>query len=199
MEYKLSDNTWDNKELEAIQRVIQSGFYSMGKEVAEYEKLFAEKVGSKYAIMTNSGSSANLLAVAALCYSDRLKEGDEVIVPAVSWSTTYFPLAQYNLKLKFVDVDVDVNAVFFAKRKDEEADDEEADGEGGDGFRHPEEDGEVEEEEGAVLCVGETFTGGHDHQHQGDDQRGGKEEDFFRCLRWQGENAVGVAGFHGIS
>lgn len=126
MEYKLSDNTWDNKELEAIQRVIQSGFYSMGKEVAEYEKLFAEKVGSKYAIMTNSGSSANLLAVAALCYSDRLKEGDEVIVPAVSWSTTYFPLAQYNLKLKFVDVDVetlniDVNKLKKSITKDTKA------------------------------------------------------------------------------
>ena len=126
MEYKLSDNTWDNKELEAIQRVIQSGFYSMGKEVAEYEKLFAEKVGSKYAIMTNSGSSANLLAVAALCYSDRLKEGDEVIVPAVSWSTTYFPLAQYNLKLKFVDIDVetlniDVNKLKKSITKDTKA------------------------------------------------------------------------------
>ena len=107
MEYKLSDNTWDGKELEAIQRVIESGFYSMGKEVAEYEELFSEKVGSKFAIMTNSGSSANLLAIAALCYSGRLKEGDEVIVPAVSWSTTYFPLAQYNLKLKFVDIDVE--------------------------------------------------------------------------------------------
>ena len=107
MEYKLSDNTWDEKELEAIQRVIDSGFFSMGKEVAEYEELFSQKVGSKFSIMTNSGSSANLLAVAALCYSGRLKEGDEVIVPAVSWSTTYFPLAQYNLKLKFVDIDVD--------------------------------------------------------------------------------------------
>lgn len=107
MEYRLSDNTWDEKELEAIKRVIDSGFFSMGEEVAEYEGLFSKKVGSRFALMTNSGSSANLLAVAALCYSGKLKEGDEVIVPAVSWSTTYFPLAQYNLKLKFVDIDVE--------------------------------------------------------------------------------------------
>ena len=117
MGYKLSDNTWDGRELEAIQRVIKSGFYSMGKEVEQYEELFAKKVGSKYAIMSNSGSSANLLAVASLCYSGRLKEGDEVIVPAVSWSTTYFPLGQHNLKLKFVDIDVDTLNIDVKKLK----------------------------------------------------------------------------------
>jgi CDP-6-deoxy-D-xylo-4-hexulose-3-dehydrase len=58
--------------------------------------------------MVNSGSSANLIAVAAMFYTKnpKLKRGDEVIVPAVSWSTTYYPLYQYGLKLKFVDVDL---------------------------------------------------------------------------------------------
>ena len=59
--------------------------------------------------MTSSGSTANLLMIAAMFFtkdkSRRLKRGDEVIVPAVSWSTTYFPLQQYGLKLKFVDID----------------------------------------------------------------------------------------------
>lgn len=105
MIYKLSDDTWDQKELKAVERVMKSGFYSMGKEVLAYEKAFAEKFGCKYAVMSNSGSSANLLAIASLYYSRRLKSGDEVIVPAVSWSTTYFPLMQHQLKLKFVDVD----------------------------------------------------------------------------------------------
>jgi CDP-6-deoxy-D-xylo-4-hexulose-3-dehydrase len=105
IEYKLSDDTWGIEEIEAINRVIKSNRFTMGKEVSEYEKIFAEKVGSKYAVMSNSGSSANLLAVAALVYSGKLSAGDEVIVPAVSWSTTYFPLSQYNLKLKFVDID----------------------------------------------------------------------------------------------
>lgn len=105
MKYTLSDNTWDKCEKEAIERVMASGYYSMSKEVAKYEEEFAKKFGVKYAIMTNSGSSANLLMIAALCYSGKLSEGDEVIVPAVSWSTTFFPLAQYGLKLKFIDID----------------------------------------------------------------------------------------------
>lgn len=104
MQYKLSDNTWDENELSAIDRVVKSGFYTMGKEVEVYEKEFAKKMGSKYAVMSNSGSSANLLMIAALCYSKKLILGDEVIVPAVSWSTTYFPIAQYGLRLKFVDI-----------------------------------------------------------------------------------------------
>lgn len=105
MKYTLSDNTWDNKEYEALQSVMDSGFFSMGEKVKEFEKFFAKKFNSKYAVMSNSGSSANLLAIAALVYSKRLKSGDEIIVPAVSWSTTYFPLSQHNLKLKFVDID----------------------------------------------------------------------------------------------
>jgi CDP-6-deoxy-D-xylo-4-hexulose-3-dehydrase len=105
MKYKLSDNTWDEKELEAIQRVIKSNQFTMGTEVKEFEKKFAAYFGSRYAIMVNSGSSANLLAIAALCYSGKLKKGDEIIVPAVSWSTTYYPVSQHGLKLRFVDID----------------------------------------------------------------------------------------------
>ncbi|BEP30359.1 DegT/DnrJ/EryC1/StrS family aminotransferase [Helicovermis profundi] len=106
LEYRLSDDTWSNKEIEAINRVVKSNRFTMGKEVKEYEEKFAEKVGSRYAVMSNSGSSANLLAIAALVYSKRLSAGDEVIVPAVSWSTTYFPLGQYNFKIRFVDIDI---------------------------------------------------------------------------------------------
>lgn len=105
--YKLSDDTWDKSEFAAIQEVLDSGMFSMGKKVAEYEQKFAEKFGVKYALMTSSGSAANLLAAAALVYSGRLCRGDEVIVPAVSWSTTYFPLFQMGLKLRFADIDKD--------------------------------------------------------------------------------------------
>ena len=107
--YPLALSTWDEKENDALLEVIDSGFFSMGKKVEEFEKVFAEYVGSKYAVMVNSGSSANLVAVAALFYTaeNKLKRGDEVIVPAVSWSTTYFPLAQYGLKIKFVDIDLE--------------------------------------------------------------------------------------------
>lgn len=107
MLYALCDNPWDNEEIEAIQSVIDSGMYTMGKNVLEYEKQFAEHYGAKYAIMVSSGSTANLLAIAALVYSGRLARGSEVIVPAVSWSTTYAPLEQYNMKLVFADIDKD--------------------------------------------------------------------------------------------
>jgi len=107
--YALASSTWDEKEYSAIQRVIDSDMFTMGKEVAQYEKDFAEFFGSKYALMVSSGSTANLLMIAALFFTKneslKLKRGDEVIVPAVSWSTTYFPLQQYGLKVKFVDID----------------------------------------------------------------------------------------------
>lgn len=105
MEYKLCDDTWDNSERQAIIDVIDSNRFSMGERVAEFERAFAKKFGIKYALMVSSGSAANLLAVAGLMYSGKLKRGDEVIVPAVSWSTTYFPLFQMGLKLRFVDID----------------------------------------------------------------------------------------------
>ncbi len=107
--FPLATMTWDRAEYDAIQRVIDSGRFTMGDRVAEFESLFADYVGSQYAIMVNSGSSANLLMVAALFFvqDDPLQPGDEVIVPAVSWSTTYFPLHQYGLKLRFVDIDLE--------------------------------------------------------------------------------------------
>lgn len=105
MLYKLSDNTWDDNEIKAINRVIKSDMFSMGNEVKNFELNFAKKMNVKYAVMSNSGSSANLLAIAALVYSKKLLPGDEVIVPAVSWSTTFFPLHQLNLKIKFIDID----------------------------------------------------------------------------------------------
>ncbi|MTI18561.1 DegT/DnrJ/EryC1/StrS family aminotransferase [Rhodobacteraceae bacterium RKSG542] len=108
--FPLATSSWDQKELDALQRVIASDQYSMGNEVAEFERKFAAFFGSSYAVMVNSGSSANLLMTAALAFTQnsdlRLSRGDEIIVPAVSWSTTYFPLSQYGLHLKFVDVDL---------------------------------------------------------------------------------------------
>ncbi len=109
--FPLATSSWDQAEQDALQRVIASDRFTMGAEVAEFERQFAAHFGSKFAVMVNSGSSANLLMVAALAYTSnpdlKLKPGDEVIVPAVSWSTTYYPLHQYGLKLKFVDIDLE--------------------------------------------------------------------------------------------
>ena len=108
--FPLATSSWDQAEYDALSRVIESDQFSMGPEVCAFEDQFARQFGSKYAVMTNSGSSANLLIMAALRYTKNDKinipEGAEIIVPAVSWSTTYFPLQQYGLKLKFVDVDL---------------------------------------------------------------------------------------------
>ncbi len=107
MKYPLATTTWDDKEKKAAHEVIESGMCTMGEKVVRFEEKFASFVGSKHAVMVNSGSSANLLMVAALFYrkQNQLSPGDEVIVPAVSWPTTYYPLYQYGLKLKFVDID----------------------------------------------------------------------------------------------
>lgn len=112
MAYKfpLSFDSWDNQERLAINKVVEDGFFTMGKKVKQFEKDFSIYIGSRFSVMVNSGSSANLLMIASLFYSQddkrKLKRGDEVIVPAVSWSTSYYPLYQYGLKLKFVDIDL---------------------------------------------------------------------------------------------
>ena len=64
--YKLASSTWDDKEIEAIKKVVSTGFYTMGDFVSKFESNFAEFFKSKYAVMVNSGSSATLLAIASL-------------------------------------------------------------------------------------------------------------------------------------
>ena len=105
--FPLATTSWDEKEYAAIDRVVKSGMFSMGPEVARFEEEFAAAMGSKHCVMVNSGSSANLIIIAALRYHSKhgLPDGAEVIVPAVSWSTTYYPLHQYGLRMKFVDID----------------------------------------------------------------------------------------------
>lgn len=114
MEYPLASSTWGDEEIEALNSVIKTGRFTMGEKVREFEEAFASKFGSKYAVMSNSGSSANLLAVAAIRYSSKYDSTKtDIIVPAVSWSTTYYPIHQLGFRLKFVDVSLDtLNAGF---------------------------------------------------------------------------------------
>jgi CDP-6-deoxy-D-xylo-4-hexulose-3-dehydrase len=108
MFYELAAPTWGPEEVDAAKAVIDSTFTTMGAQVKAFEQEFAAYHGVRHGIMVNSGSSANLVAVAAFCFrQDRpLQRGDEVIVPVISWATTYHPLQQYGLKLRFVDVDL---------------------------------------------------------------------------------------------
>lgn len=108
MFYDLAAPTWGSEEIDAAIGVLKSGFYTMGAQVKAFEREFADYFGAKHGIMVNSGSSANLVAVAAFCHRKNrpLQRGDEVIVPAISWATTYHPLQQYGLRLRFVDIDL---------------------------------------------------------------------------------------------
>jgi len=109
MFYDLASSSWGPEEIAAMRQVIESGRYTMGEHVARFEEEFRAKFGVKHALMVGSGSAANLVGIAALCYvkGRPLKRGDEVIVPAISWATTYYPLQQYGLRLRFVDVELD--------------------------------------------------------------------------------------------
>lgn len=106
---RLHEPTSSGDEVFAAVDTMLSTFTTMGKKVRAFENQYAEYAGTQYSVMSNSGSSANLLAVAALANPftpDYLKPGDEVIVPALSWSTTIWPLIQHNLVPVIVDCDI---------------------------------------------------------------------------------------------
>jgi len=90
---------------------LLTGQLSMGPNVLKMEEAFCKYTGSKYAVMVNSGSSANLLALSAAYFvhldneKKCLRPGSEVLVPAVCWSTSVWPIVQLGLKPVFVDVD----------------------------------------------------------------------------------------------
>ncbi len=99
---KLASSTWGDEERRAILEVVDSGQVTMGRKVKEFEAAYADYCGTKYCVAVNSGSSANLLMVAA--YTLRYGAG-VAIVPAVGWATSYSPFQQYGWKLVFVDID----------------------------------------------------------------------------------------------
>ena len=107
MKYPLSCDTWDEQELNAIRRVMDSGRFTMGPEVEKFEMQFADFFETEHAKMVNSGSSANLLMMQTARYSPEfdMDEGDAIIVPAVSWSTTFYPVNQAGFRMVFADVD----------------------------------------------------------------------------------------------
>jgi CDP-6-deoxy-D-xylo-4-hexulose-3-dehydrase len=110
IDFPLVDSSYDNEEILACIATLLSGKITMGTKVREFESAFAEHVGVPYAVMVNSGSSANLLALAALTNPvrrRRLMPGEYVAVPSVCWSTSLWPIIQTNLIPVLVDVDPD--------------------------------------------------------------------------------------------
>ena len=105
---RLHEATYDDREIAAVAECLVRTEVTMGPRVRRFEEEFARKFGYGHAVMVNSGSSANLLAVSALAnplVPGRLKPGDEVIVPALCWSTTVWPLVQHGLVPVVVDAD----------------------------------------------------------------------------------------------
>ncbi|MHB1947011.1 MAG: DegT/DnrJ/EryC1/StrS family aminotransferase [Gammaproteobacteria bacterium] len=105
----LHEPTTGADEIYAALETMLSTYTTMGKKVKIFENQYAEYTQSQYGVMSNSGSSANLLSVAALANpvtQDHLQAGDEVIVPTLSWSTTIWPIVQHNLIPVLVDCDI---------------------------------------------------------------------------------------------
>ena len=108
--YPLIADKFEKKEIDDAVKVLRAGQFTMSKLTINFEKKFAKYIGSKYAVMVNSGSSANFLAVQALvnpARKIRIQRGDEVLIPGICWSTSLWPLVQSGLKPVFVDVEID--------------------------------------------------------------------------------------------
>ncbi len=104
-EYPTAWSGWGDEEVYAINRVIGSDKYTMGYECESLEREFAAWHGLRYGIGVNSGSSANLVAIAGMAELGLIKRDDKVLVPALAWSTTYSPLVQYGLDPVLIDCD----------------------------------------------------------------------------------------------
>ena len=106
--YPLNSDNLRKQDLAKAIKVIFSRQITMSKVTKNFEDVFKKKLNLNYALMVNSGSSANLLALQCLINpyrKRRLKPGDEVLIPAVCWSTSLWPIIQSGLKPVFVDVD----------------------------------------------------------------------------------------------
>lgn len=106
---KLAENTFTKEDIQSICDWLQSDpmpRLTKGDLTLEYEKKYAEYVGTKYAVFCNSGSSANLLMIQALVSTNKLKN-KKIVVPALSWITTISPVIQLGLEPLLVDCNFD--------------------------------------------------------------------------------------------
>ena len=104
--YPLLENAFNKSDIKEAQKVINTQRLTMSAITSRFEKEFAKYFGSKYAVMVNSGSSANLLSVFVAKYLYKIKNNDEAIIPSVCWSTSLWPIVQAGLKPVFVDVNL---------------------------------------------------------------------------------------------
>eukprot|EP00931_Biecheleriopsis_adriatica_P121726 TRINITY_DN9678_c0_g1_i1.p1 TRINITY_DN9678_c0_g1~~TRINITY_DN9678_c0_g1_i1.p1 ORF type:complete len:441 (-),score=87.45 TRINITY_DN9678_c0_g1_i1:42-1364(-) len=91
---------YGEEEIAAVTEALRDGWLAPGPRTEEFEAKVCELFGKKHGIMVNSGSSANIIGLAAL----GLEKGDEVVTPACTFSTVVAPLEQLGLKPVFIDV-----------------------------------------------------------------------------------------------
>ena len=106
--YPLVENPYRPKDIKSAISVLKSCKLTSGKITENFQNTFTKKIDSKHSLFVNSGSSANLLAFQCLINPYRkkkLKKGDEVIISALCWSTSLWPIIQSGLKPVFVDID----------------------------------------------------------------------------------------------
>ena len=107
--YSLVGEPFIKEDMIAGIETLLSGRITMSKITKKFEQKFADYIGSKHALMVNSGSSANLLAVFSSVNprnKNKLRQNDECLIPAICWSTSLWPIVQAGLKPKFVDVEL---------------------------------------------------------------------------------------------
>ena len=106
----VSGKVFDEREIILATEAILDGWWTEGRFSDLFERKISSWLGSKFAVLVNSGSSANLLAISALksvrLRDKRLKDGDEVITVAAGFPSTVNPIMQNNLKPVFVDIDL---------------------------------------------------------------------------------------------
>lgn len=118
MKYRipLAYDQFDETEKNVVIDVLNSGNYTQGECVSRFEDEFASYLGVDHAIMVNSGSSANLIAMTATYYAAKwdssltygpFRVGDEIVIPALCWPTTLTPLVNLRLQPVFCDIDLD--------------------------------------------------------------------------------------------
>jgi len=95
----------DDELVEAIDSLLFGKWFSSGEKVYKFEQEFSKKINQKYSIMVNSGSSANLVMIAALKKHFKWVDTDEILLSVVGFPTTLNPIIQNNLKPVFVDIE----------------------------------------------------------------------------------------------
>jgi CDP-6-deoxy-D-xylo-4-hexulose-3-dehydrase len=87
-----------------IKFILSTNFFTSGKMVAEFERLWSKWVGAKHSLFVSSGSTANFLLLSAVIEKYGLEKGDKVLVPACTWMTNVAPVFQLGLTPIFCDI-----------------------------------------------------------------------------------------------